>query len=49
MAELLEDLFLRYPNLKTKHFQVAQNKEIVPIATKITTNEIALLPPFAGG
>ena len=49
IAELLEDLFLKYPSLKTKHFQVAQNKEIVPITTRITTNEIVLLPPFAGG
>ena len=49
ISELLEDLFLIYPSLRTKHFKVAQNKEIVTIETEITTKEIALLPPFAGG
>lgn len=47
--ELLELLNSKYPNLKNNDFQVAQNQELISIETKITGQEIALLPPFAGG
>ncbi|WP_019386488.1 MoaD/ThiS family protein [Algibacter luteus] len=47
--ELLETLYRKYNTLKTKDFQVAQNQELVNENTKITGQEIALLPPFAGG
>lgn len=47
--EVLEVLYSKYPNLKTKDFQVAQNQELVSVETKVTGYEIALLPPFAGG
>jgi sulfur-carrier protein len=47
--ELLETIYLKYPKLKEKDFQVAQNNEIVSKNIIITHPEIALLPPFAGG
>jgi molybdopterin synthase sulfur carrier subunit len=47
--ELLELLNSKYPELKTKDFQVAQNQELVSLETKVSGKEIALLPPFAGG
>ena len=49
ISELLEVLFIKYPNLKNKNFQVAQNNELVPVKAKITSQEIVLLPPFSGG
>jgi len=47
--ELLETVYLKYPKLKEKDFQVAQNNEIISKDIIITQTEIALLPPFAGG
>jgi len=49
VSELLDLIFNKYPALKDKDFKVAQNMQLVNIDTKITTPEIALLPPFAGG
>ncbi len=49
ISELLDLLYSKYSGLKTKDFQIAQNQELVSIETKITGQEIALLPPFAGG
>ena len=49
ISELLETLYSKYSLLKNKDFQVAQNQELVSIETELTGNEIALLPPFAGG
>ena len=49
ILELLEVLFIKYPNLKNKNFQVAQNNELVPVNIKISSQEIVLLPPFSGG
>ncbi|MFH6769122.1 MoaD/ThiS family protein [Gaetbulibacter aquiaggeris] len=49
ISELLEVLFIKYPKLKDKKFQVAQNNELVPLSTKISSQEIVLLPPFSGG
>ncbi|WP_445955644.1 MoaD/ThiS family protein [Yeosuana sp.] len=49
ISEVIELLNLKYSELKNKDFQVAQNHELVSIETKVTGNEIALLPPFAGG
>jgi len=49
ISELLELLHSKYNGLKNKDFKVAQNQELVSIDTKITGDEIALLPPFAGG
>lgn len=49
ISELLETIYLKYPKLKEKDFQVAQGNEIVSKNKVITQTEIALLPPFAGG
>lgn len=49
VSELIETLNAKYGELKNKDFQVAQNQELVAPETKITGDEIALLPPFAGG
>ncbi|MGA1226003.1 MAG: MoaD/ThiS family protein [Tamlana sp.] len=49
ISELLDTLYRKYNTLKTKDFQVAQNQELVDENTKITGQEIALLPPFSGG
>lgn len=49
VSDLLDLLFIKYPNLKDKDFQVAHNNEIVSNETLITEIEIALLPPFSGG
>jgi len=49
VLELKEQLFQKYPVLKLKDFQIAQDNELVENKTEITGIEIALLPPFAGG
>ncbi|MEW4922799.1 MoaD/ThiS family protein [Algibacter sp. 2305UL17-15] len=49
VSELLEMLNEKYSELKNKDFQVAQNQELVSIEAELTGDEIALLPPFAGG
>lgn len=49
VAELLEVLFEKYPELRQKDFQVAQNSTIVTRDSKLTNSEVALLPPFSGG
>ena len=49
VSDLVESLFVKYPDLKNKDFKVAQNNELVSADAKITGAEIALLPPFAGG
>ncbi len=47
--EVLDFLYLKYPALKNKEFQVALNNKIVPKQTEINEGELALLPPFSGG
>ncbi len=47
--DLLSLLFDKYPKIKTKDFQVAMHNEIVSRDAVVSTHEIALLPPFAGG
>lgn len=49
ILELKEYLYQKYPDLKKKNFQVAQNQILVDGHTLLTGKEIALLPPFAGG
>lgn len=46
---VLKVLYSKYPDLKNKDFQVAQNQELVSNDTKVSGQEIALLPPFSGG
>ena len=47
--DLLKELYSKYPELKEKDFQVAQNNTIVDKSEPINQTEIALLPPFSGG
>ena len=50
IKELTNRLLEHYPGLKEKNFKVAVNQSLVDENTLITNNdEIALLPPFAGG
>jgi molybdopterin synthase sulfur carrier subunit len=49
ISELLEILYVKYPSLKNKEFQVAQNQQLLSGKTKLNSNEIVLLPPFSGG
>ncbi len=49
ISELIEQLYEKYTPLKNKDFQIAQNQELVTLETQVSGNEIALLPPFAGG
>lgn len=49
VSELLNTLYTKYPGLKAKDFQVAQNQEIISKNSIVSEVEIALLPPFAGG
>ena len=47
---LKEYLFLKYPGLKAYNFRISVNGEIHDGNTSIKPDdEIALLPPFAGG
>lgn len=49
ISELIDTLHTKYDTLKTKDFKVAQNQELVSFETELTGDDIALLPPFAGG
>ncbi|MEZ4874177.1 MAG: MoaD/ThiS family protein [Flavobacteriaceae bacterium] len=49
ISDLLEQLFEKYPSLQGKDFQVAQNNQVTPRGETVSSNEIALLPPFSGG
>lgn len=51
MVLTVEDLKVHFkPNLKELHFKVAVNHKIVEDNFKLKENdEVALLPPFAGG
>ena len=50
IQNLKEDLITRYPNLENINFKVAVNQTIVDDDhVLIGDEEIALLPPFAGG
>ncbi|WP_459211714.1 MoaD/ThiS family protein [Aquimarina rhabdastrellae] len=49
IADVLQLLMNKYPLLKEKEFQVAQDQVIVDIKKPISQGEIALLPPFSGG
>ena len=49
LSEFLTQLYIKYPGLKEKEFQVAQDQELISNETLLTGKELALLPPFAGG
>jgi molybdopterin synthase sulfur carrier subunit len=47
---LKENLFARFPELKKYTFQFAVNQELIHNNVLLNaTDEIALLPPYAGG
>jgi molybdopterin synthase sulfur carrier subunit len=47
--ELLDVLYVKYPILKTKDFQIAQHNHLLLEDEIIDETQLALLPPFAGG
>ncbi|MFH4968884.1 MoaD/ThiS family protein [Gaetbulibacter sp. M240] len=49
IQNLVEKLYEKYPKLTEIEFKVAQNQELVSTETFLSSAEIALLPPFAGG
>jgi len=49
ISVLIEVLFEKYPGLQQKDFRIAQNQELVSEEAMLTGQEIAILPPFAGG
>ena len=49
VSELREDIYKKHSGLKKVEFQVAQDNNMVSNETIISSNEISLLPPFAGG
>ena len=48
-AELLDQLYGKYPTLKNTSFKIAQNQEIIQKEEILSSNEVVLLPPFSGG
>jgi molybdopterin synthase sulfur carrier subunit len=49
VADLTQALLNQYPTLKTKTFRVAQNNTLITDEIIISSPNIMLLPPFAGG
>ena len=49
IGELIDSIINKYPGLKGREFQIAQNKKIVDNEEPVNGDEIALLPPFSGG
>ena len=50
VSSLRERLITKFPSLKNYSFQVAVNQERIETNTSlIEQDEVALLPPFAGG
>ena len=49
ISDILDELYTRYPQLRSAEFKVAQNNSIVSANSELTDSEIALLPPFSGG
>ncbi len=49
VSDLRKELSKKHPGLQQVNYQVAQDLNIVSDEVEILSNEIALLPPFAGG
>lgn len=50
IQELKKDLFIKYPDLVNMNFKIAANQTLIGDEYDLIGNEeIALLPPFAGG
>lgn len=48
-SDLLEEIYVRYPQLKQREFRLANNLEFIEPETELKAGELALLPPFSGG
>ena len=49
VGELLNELYMEYPELKNVEFKIAVDQQIADDNTVIDSGEVALLPPFSGG
>ena len=49
ISDVLDTLFDKYLELRTRDFQIAQGETTVSKEAVINGLEIALLPPFSGG
>lgn len=50
ILELKKFLFKKYPNIKNKRFSISINKKLVNKNIELKNkDEVAILPPFAGG
>ena len=49
VSDLRKEISEKHSGLLTANYQVAQDLEIVSDEVEIRSNEIVLLPPFAGG
>lgn len=49
ITDVLTILQGKYTNLSSKDFKIAQGQELANLETELTGQDIALLPPFAGG
>jgi molybdopterin synthase sulfur carrier subunit len=49
MSDVRDVILKKHPSLKSKDFQIAQNKSLIGNETTVDGTEIALLPPFSGG
>ncbi len=48
--EMIEKMNARYPDLRSRKFLIAVEKEIVQCNTELKDNfTVALLPPYSGG
>ncbi len=49
ISEFVEEVYEKYPGLRSINFKIAQAQQLISTEEKITGEELALLPPFAGG
>lgn len=49
ISEFIEEVYEKYPGLGSVNFKIAQAQQLISTEEKITGEELALLPPFAGG
>ena len=49
IADVVDLIIKKHPEIKGRSFKIAQNKVIVNTDTRLDGSEIAVLPPFSGG
>ncbi len=49
VQDVIRFLIHKYPLLENRDFKIAQNQIVVSNQATLTSEEIALLPPFSGG